>query len=157
MKTIFLIIFFISLAGINVNAQEGISDQQTQESISAHNAKSTSANFYLAQQRKEYWQIHAENFYRRARLNKNIAFGLMAVNSTFYVVMHHRISFGDYETDDPKQSFKNLNVLFGVLTGTSLVFYLVGNSAQYQADRIINQDSFSLQINENGIGIAYKF
>ncbi len=157
MKTIFLIICFIILAGINVNAQDSITDQQTHESISAHNVKTTNANFYFAQRRAEDWQPYVDNLYRRASLYRNTAFGLMAVNLTGYVVMHTRISFGDYQTDDVRKSITQLNLIFGGLSGISFFLYVFGNSIQAEADRIINKETFSLQMNGNGIGIVYKF
>jgi hypothetical protein len=157
MKTFVLVICCIWLVSINVNAQEGILDQQIQEYISTHNVKSTNANFYLTQKRSEDWQPYVDNLYRQASLYRNTAFGLMAVNLTGYVVMHTRISFGDYQTDDVKKSITQLNLIVGGLSGISFFLYVYGNNIQAKADRIINKETFSLQINENGIGIAYKF
>ncbi len=114
-------------------------------------------NLYIVQSNADVWQPYVENLYNTARIKKNIAYGLMAVNSFAYVIMHHRISFGDYETDDVKQSLSNLNYIFGAASGVSLFLYISGNRGQHKANQIIIQESFSLQMIGSSIGITYKF
>jgi len=117
------------------------------------------SNMLLAQrfQRAETWQPHVEELYKKGNLYKNIAYSIMAINATTYAIMHKRISWGEHSTDNAKGAFNTLNLLFGAVSGISLYCYIHGNNLHHEANQIINNRIWSLQINGDGIGFAYNF
>lgn len=139
----------------NLQAQERVLNLQlTPEYGAALNT--TEFDFHLTQRKAETWQPYVENLYKNARLLKNGAYILTTANFVLYISMHRRISFGHYQTDNIDESLNTLNAICGAVAIGSLIIYIIGNTMQSRANQIINQESFSLKVGSDGVGIVYK-
>ena len=149
-----IVVALFCMAYGTIEAQEQILHHNNQKEVAGF--YSQNHEFYFAQRKAETWQPYVEDLYNKSRLYKNIAYITMTASSILYMIMHHSITFGHHETDHIEQSFRNLNLICGSTSLISLMFYLVGNRYQNRANQIINQESFSLEVTREGIGVVYK-